>query len=220
MLIMDKNLKELFDTENWERNNHYNFFKNFDNPFYNITFNLDITNLYKYCKNYNISIFLAYLYITIKAANEIMEFKLRIENGKLYKYNRIHPFTTILNNNNTFNFCDLNYYDNFPKFSKEAKKRIERIKNNNELVVKDYRKDVIHFSTIPWIKFTSISHSRNFNTEDSVPKIVFGKIDEFNDKFYIPISTELHHSLADGYHIGLFHDLLNDYILNCNEILS
>ena len=39
-----------FDVENWYRKSQYEFFKTYEEPFFNITSNLDVTNLYNYCK--------------------------------------------------------------------------------------------------------------------------------------------------------------------------
>jgi chloramphenicol O-acetyltransferase type A len=34
----------------------------------------------------------------------------------------------------------------------------------------------IHFSAIPWLNFTSLSHARSYTFPDSSPKISFGKM--------------------------------------------
>jgi chloramphenicol O-acetyltransferase type A len=63
---------------------------------------------------------------------------------------------------------------------------------------------VIHFSSLPWIKFTSISHARSFSFPDSCPKISFGKISEVNGVKVMPVSIHVHHALMDGIHVGQF----------------
>jgi len=86
-----------------------------------------------------------------------------------------------------------------------AKKQLDLVKKgllefdgrNNDL-------DIIHYSIIPWISFTSFSHPRNYGTNDSIPKIVFGKYYQEKDHFKIPISIEVHHALMDGYHLGQY----------------
>ena len=34
-----------FDVENWNRKNQFNFFKEYEDPFFNLTANVDVTNL-------------------------------------------------------------------------------------------------------------------------------------------------------------------------------
>jgi chloramphenicol O-acetyltransferase type A len=57
---------------------------------------------------------------------------------------------------------------------------------------------------IPWVAFTSFAHARRHGTEDSVPKIVFGKRHERGGRHRMPVSVEVHHALVDGLHVGRF----------------
>jgi chloramphenicol O-acetyltransferase type A len=74
--------------------------------------------------------------------------------------------------------------------------------------------NVIHYSSIPWLNFTSLSHARAFSFKDSIPKISFGKMTEENGQRRMSMSIHVHHGLMDGYHVGeyvnLFQKLLNE----------
>ena len=76
------------------------------------------------------------------------------------------------------------------------------------------RKDVIHYSSIPWCTFTGLTHARNFKAEDSAPKITFGKMFSKGEKRIMPVSIYVHHGLVDGLHVGeymgLFQKLMNE----------
>ena len=64
--------------------------------------------------------------------------------------------------------------------------------------------DMIHFTTLPWVSFTSFAQARKFNPEDSVPKIAFGKFTKESERVLLPISVEVHHALVDGLHVGRY----------------
>jgi len=213
-------MKVELDINKWKRNNHYHFFKNYDNPFYNICSNLEITELYNVCKSNNFSFFLGYLYLSIKAANEIEEFRYRIEDEKVYIYDQIHPYSTILCEDNTFKFCDFKYSDSFNNFCENAKLSIKKTLDNGELIAGDNRNDVIHYTSIPWISLTSMTHAKNFNSDDSVPKIVFGKTFDENSRLMMPICVEVHHSLVDGIHVGKYFNLFRELVLDSENLLS
>ena len=213
-------MKTVLDINNWDRESHFKFFKDFDNPFFNICSNLEITELLKICKENDYSFFLAYLFLSIKSANEIEEFRYRIEGDEVIIYDKIHPFSTVSNDNNTFNFCEFTYLDSFTEFQTIGKLAIAETIKNRSLTPKEYRKDVIHYTIIPWVSFTGLKHPRNFNTNDSIPKISFGKYFEEKNKLMIPISIEAHHSLVDGYHIGKYLDLLRTFVVNSENILN
>ncbi len=73
---------------------------------------------------------------------------------------------------------------------------------------------MIHCSFIPWVNFTSFKHARK-NDMDAfgIPKFVFGKFTDENNKKMMPFSIEVHHALMDGFHVGKFIEKLQ-YNLN------
>ena len=46
-------MRKLVDINSWNRKDHYNFFKNFDEPFYGIVANVDSTFAYNKAKKSN-----------------------------------------------------------------------------------------------------------------------------------------------------------------------
>lgn len=72
------------------------------------------------------------------------------------------------------------------------------------MISNEFEENIIHFSAIPWIRFTSVSHPRHFGIRDSIPKITLGKYYHLEDRMMIPVSVYVHHALADGLHVGQF----------------
>jgi chloramphenicol O-acetyltransferase type A len=195
-------MKQELDIDSWERKDHYNFFKNFDEPFFGVIVDLDCTSAYKYCKENGFSFFLYYLHKSLLAANEIEPFKYRIIDEKVMVFDNVTASATINRPNGTFGFSYMDYFEKFLEFEESAKKEIDRIQNSSGLVPAVSGENVIHYSSIPWIKFTSISHARSFSFKDSCPKISFGKMTDNNGKKEMPMSIHVHHALMDGFHVG------------------
>lgn len=86
----------------------------------------------------------------------------------------------------------------------EALKEIDRVRKSTDLIPAISGENVIHFSAIPWIDFTSLSHARSFSFADSSPKVSFGKMTEHDGVKTMPVSIHVHHGLVNGYHVGLF----------------
>jgi len=213
-------LRKKLDLNTWNRKQHYEFFKDYDNPFYNICFNVDVTSLYKYSKEKGISFFLASLYLSCRAANKLEEFRYRIDGDEVFIYKNIHPFSTVLNDDKTFSFCEFEFQNSFLDFLINSKAKIKESIKNKTLNSKEYRKDVIHYTTIPWISLTGLTHARNFKTGDSIPKFVFGKLFSEGDKYFLPFCVEVNHALVDGYHVGQLNEEFLKLITNCRDILS
>jgi len=203
------------DLSQWSRKNQFEFFKKYDNPFFNICSCLDVTELYKLCQQTKVSFSTALLFAAIDSANKIKEFRYRLKDDGVVDYDSIYAGSTILNDDETFNFCYFEYNSDFKAFHKNALLQIENNKTNSiEFDGRNHELNIIHFSTIPWISFTSFSNPRNYKTNDSIPKIVFGKYYETEGRKYLPISVEVHHALMDGLHLGQYLEKLQNALNN------
>jgi len=205
-------VKELLDLENWNRKEHFLFFKQMEEPFFGITTAIDCTKGYEIAKQLGTSFFVYYLHKTIAAVNAIEAFRYRIIDDEIYIYDTIDVSATIMREDKTFGFSLIEYSANFDIFSKNTFQEIERIKNTPGLFTREFPSDnLIHFSAVPWINFTSLSHARSFTFPDSCPKISFGKMMVDKDgKRTMPMSVHVHHGLMDGYHVGQFVDCFQE----------
>lgn len=207
-------MKKLINIDTWNRKEHFLFFSKFDEPFFGVTVKIDCTKAYINAKEKGISFFLYYLYCALKATNEIENFRYRILENQVFEFNTVNASPTIDRSNGTFGFAYMDYFEKENKFYEKAVQEIENVRNSTNLLPAGSGENVIHFSAVPWLDFTSISHARSFSHPDSCPKISFGKMMKNNGKREMAVSIHGHHGLMDGYHVGLFvnkfQDLLND----------
>lgn len=206
-------MKSYLDIDKWERKEHYLFYKGFDEPFFGITAEVDCTVAYLKAKTSGKSFYLYYLHQLLRAINSIEALKYRMEDDKVAQYESVNISPTIPRPNGTFGFGFFKYYTEFEEFYQAAEEVINRVKSENTLVPGG-RQDVVHFSAIPWLKFTSISHARHFAMQDSIPKLSTGKVYESQGRQYMPVSVHANHALVDGYHIGL---LIESFQVFLNE---
>jgi chloramphenicol O-acetyltransferase type A len=202
------------DFENWNRRNLYEYFKDYDDPFFNITVNFDVTEIYHFCKTEKIPFSLASLYSSLETANSIREFKIRLLNGKLVEFDEIQATQTILQEDETFSFCYFEIRPNLREFAEIGKRQIAKYKALNTFDVEKDRVDLIYYSVNPWFSFTSFKHARKFDKTDTIPKIVFGQYFKEGKNLKMPISIEVNHAIMDGLHVGKFCSLLQDKFNN------
>jgi chloramphenicol O-acetyltransferase type A len=206
-----------FETENWIRKSQFDFFKAYEDPFFNITSNLNVVNLYNFCKKNELSFSLACIFVAIKCINEIPEFKLRFFNGEVYMFDSVDIGTTILNNDTTFSFCYFENQSTIFEFDKKGKAVIENHKKGITFKPEENLLGLIHCSTLPWISFTGVKHARKGDeAEHGIPKIIFGKIFVENETKKIPFSVEANHALMDGYHVALLFEKMQNFINQLN----
>ena len=215
-------MKQLIKLDEWKRKEHYLFFSRFEEPFFGVTININCTNAYEKAKSKGSSFFLYYLYRALRAANSIENFRYRIIEKEVYLFDEIHASATINRPDETFGFSYMDYHENEEIFYRTAKEEIARVQQSKGLIPAGSGENVIHFSAVPWVDFTGLSHARSYIFPDSCPKISFGKVTEKNGIKSMPVSIHGHHGLMDGFHIGLFAErfqkLMNEILVLNSEI--
>ena len=200
------------DIENWPRKTTYEFFKDYEDPFFNFTANVDVTLVYRFCKEHDLSFSLTALYYSVVAANEIREFRIRFLDGRLVEFDRVHPTQTILNDDETFSFAYFEMKDDVLEFNRNGRAALEKYRALKTFDVETDRRDLIYYSVIPWVSFTSFKHASRLDKTQTVPRIVFGKIFDSADRKLMPVSVEANHTVMDGFHVGKFFNLFQEIV--------
>ncbi len=197
-------MKQKLDLNSWNRKEHFLFFKQMDEPFYGITTIIDCTQAYAKAKALGVSFFSYYLHKTLSSVNAVENFRYRIIEDEVYIFDVIDASATVMREDTTFGFSYMPFTEDINEFTQIVQAEIERMQTTTGVFTREYPENLIHFSALPWINFTSLSHARSFTWPDSCPKISIGKLTDENGKKSMPISVHVHHGLADGYHVGLF----------------
>jgi chloramphenicol O-acetyltransferase type A len=201
-------MRRKIDIRRWSRKEIFRFFKDYEEPYYGITMDLDCTGAYQFAREKGISFFLYYLYLTLKAVNQTEAFKYRIEGEELYLYDVINGSATIDRDDGTFGFSHIHYFEDLDLFLEKATEEVIEVRTSNQLIRSDIGENVIHFSALPWIRFSHVSHPRRYSRRDSIPKITIGKYYKKGERRMIPVSVHVNHAVADGLHLGEFFETL------------
>lgn len=199
-------MKQLIDLASWPRREHFAFFSAFEEPFFGLVADVDCTPAPAEARRLGVPFFLYYLYHAVQAANEVEDFSYRIEQGQVYCYDRVHASATIGRPDHTFSFSFIEQRASLADFVAGAQAEIAAIQATTGLGLSERtaRPDVLHCSAIPWVKFTGLTHARSYTHPDSCPKISFGQTYAQGATQRMPVAVNVHHALADGYHVGLF----------------
>jgi len=192
------------DISTWARRDLFEFFLGYDNPYFNICTRVDVTNLRAHLRSRpDTSVSLAYYYIALRIANETEPFRYRLREGKVIIHDVIHGGTTVMMPNESFSYAYFDYDEDSDKFMTEARRAISEVQAGS-IFKPTPNDDLIYFTTLPWVSFTSFAHARKRGRGDSVPRIAFGKFTNDHEHTLLPISVEVHHALMDGLHVGRY----------------
>ncbi|WP_303311810.1 chloramphenicol acetyltransferase [Hymenobacter sp. BT730] len=199
-------MKQQIDLSTWNRREHFTFFSAFNEPFFGVVAEVDGTLAYQQAKARNESFFQHYLHAALKAVNQVEAMRYRVEEGRVYLYDQIHVSATLTREDNTFAFSFIPFAESLADFTVGLRQEMAAVAQSTGLRLNENaaRPDVIHFSALPWIAFTSLTHARHFAHPDSIPKISVGRYRREGEKLLLPVAVNVHHGLADGYHVGLF----------------
>ncbi len=201
-------MKTYLDLNAWPRGEHFAFFRQFGEPFFGVVVTVDCTKAYERAKSSGIPFFVWYLHKTLETVNACEPFRYRIEGDRVAIHDRIDGSATIGRQDGSFGFSLMEFHPDLATFNATALAEIDRVKKTPGLFTRSFESDnLIHFSAIPWVDFTSLSHARHFSLADSCPKISFGKMTLHPDgRRTMPMSVHVHHALMDGLHVGQFTD--------------
>lgn len=114
------------DISTWKRKQHFEFFNNFEEPFFGVTWEVNMTEARRVARDQNISLFTYYLHKSLIAAMRVENFRYRITSeGEVILLENINASATIMRENETFAFSYIPYNPDIIIFATSVKKEIE-----------------------------------------------------------------------------------------------
>lgn len=206
--------------ESWPRREHFEVFRTFDIPHFNICANVDLRAFHSFIKQHGISFNIATVYVLTRAANAVPEFRYRIRGEEMVEHEIVHPSSTIMGEDDVFSFCTMEYLEHFPDFIARNAKKIASVRERPRLLEEDQgRDDLLFMTAIPWVSFTSFMHPLKFPV-DSVPRLAWGKFFEEGETLKMPLSVQGHHAIMDGLHVGRYFEVVQGYLNKPGIILG
>lgn len=195
------------DIEKWKRKQHYNYYLKNVPCTYSMTIKLDITNVIKSQKK----LYPTLLYCISKTVNKYEEFRTILDNeGKVGYFDELYPCYTIFHKENeTFSNIWTEYSEDYEVFCKNYKEDMEKYGKNLDIVAKpDIPINSFPISMLPWESFEGFNLNLQRGYEYLLPIFTLGKYYQEQDKVFIPLAIQVHHSVCDGFHLCRFIDSL------------
>lgn len=197
--------------DTWNRREIYELFSKIDYPFYSVTIPIDVTKVKEVSKAKGISFYYLMIWLCTKAVNNVPALNMRIRNDNVYKLDQTHPsFTSMKKGDEHFIIVTMPFEDCAESFCNIAEQKANTQKSL--FGDSDYTDEVIYFSCTPWFDFTALTNEHNFNKDDTIPRIAWGKYYKENERLMIHLSLEVNHRTVDGFHIGQFKESLDKEI--------
>ncbi len=191
------------DPESWPRREIFAFFSGISNPFYAVTFRLDVTALRRYTKERGLSFYHSMIWLCTRALARVEAFSYALREGQLVRLESRRPsFTHLKPGSESFQIVTLPCEESLEDFCAAAGEKAEKqdffIDFSGEGI------DMIFLSCLPWLDLTALTNERDLDPDDAIPRIAWGKYTEENGRLTLGLSVEVNHRFIDGLHIGQF----------------
>lgn len=194
------------DWASWPRRELYLYESRMSQPFFSVAFRQDVTRLYQFTKENRLSFYCSMVYLCTQAVNSVEAFRYAVKGSNLMLFDRRVPsFTDLRPGSELFHIITLPCGEDIRGFCRAAR---EKNLAQTALLSGEDTPDLVFFSCLPWVEVTAVTNNRDFDPEDSVPRIIWGKYREKQGRKVLHISMELNHRYVDGLHVGKFHEAL------------
>ena len=201
------------DRSKWKREEYFNHYFSQIPCTYSITAKVDITML----KKEHLSLYPTMLYLITTIVNRHEEFRTAIDkDGNVGIFDELMPCYTIFHNETeTFSNIWTIYSKDYKTFYDEYKKDLDKYGSINSMIAKvDVPENTFPVSMIPWITFEGFNLNLQKGYDYLLPIFTMGKYHMKDDKYLLPMSVQVHHSVCDGFHVSRFINELQDLINN------
>lgn len=212
---------EVLNIDKWDRKETFNHFMSVANCSYSITVNIDITTLHEYIKKEKLRFYPTFTWIVTRAVNSQKEFRMGYnEEGLLGYFNKINPSYSVLSKTtNIMSDLSTDYNENFVDYYNEMCIVLDKFQIDNKYKT-SFAPNFFIVSCIPWLNYSSFNVNNHGDNPFLFPMVTWGKFRLENNKTYIPVTMQIHHAVADGYHCSLFYNKIEEIINKPEEYLN
>ena len=189
--------------DTWPRREAYTFFSGLSDPSYSVTVTADVTALHTYTKRRGLSFYYALVWLCTQSINHTTAFRYAIRNGQPVLLARREPsFTDLHPGAEQVHIVTMPAGDALDDFCRAAR---AKSRAQTEFLCAAAESDaLIYFSCLPWVSLTALTNERDFDADDAIPRIAWGKYHCEGERDVLGLALEVNHRLIDVLHIGRF----------------
>ncbi len=213
---MGDGLKEI-DLASWPRRNHFEFFRSFERPHFDVACRVEVTEVVRHCRQTDRSLFGTLFHGAMWAANEVDAFRLRFVDDRVFEVATCHGSFTFLGPGDLFNYATARYHDDLDTFIGHIKTaRDEAYHRTDVNLDDDHELELVYITSMPWLDIQAVSHPFTGEANDCVPRVAWGKVvDRVGGGHEMTLQVTGHHALMDGVHVARYVDAFRHY---CEEL--
>lgn len=196
---------KVIDMGSFDRADYFHYFMSMGTVI-EFTAKIDVTAAVRKCKSEAVNFQAYILFKLCKAVNSLKNFRYDIFEGNPVEWERIVPtFSSFNQSTKLFFTLYADMKDNFLDFDKQYKETVEKYAGSHTIVPQgDLPPNIFNVSCIPWLHFEHFSSNSKMMESQIVKMFTLGKYERSSGRLICPLTIQISHAIADGYHVSLF----------------
>ena len=175
---------ETVNLDTWKRGNLFCFYIDNLRNVMSMTVDIDVSSLIAFARTHKLKFYPAMMWVVSKAVNQRAEFRYGWDNnGNLIHWDYISP-----------------YYADFHKDDEQFVKLVTEYSDD----LTEHPENTFDVSCLPWVKYRNFDIHVFDEGKYLAPVVTWGKYETENGKTVLPLSMNIHHAVADGWHLSRF----------------
>lgn len=212
-IFLPGNKMEWIDIDSWGRKHLFENYWETDLPYIIITADVEVTKPLAFARQNAVSFNLVMVYLCCQVMDSIVNYRYRFTaDGRPFVVDHIRPMVNhLIPGQEIFVIGEGPWpCQDIIEFCKATHENQLQARPETSLGQMAQKPDIVNFTSIPWIQYTGFVRTIKRDGYDNCPKISFGKYYEKEGRTFMPVSSQTHHGLMDGVHVGKFYTRLQE----------
>lgn len=201
------------DLNKWNRGALFQFYIGEMRIVMSLTVDIDVTNLKSYSKKNDLGFYSLMLWVVSKVINSHGEFKYSWDKqGNLIQWDHVSPsYTDFHSEDENFVKMVTEYSDDLFEFCNKVKADRTRHKRDHA-VLENQPLNFFDVSCLPWVRYQHFDVHVFDEGKFLAPVVSWGKYEQESGRLIMPLTMNIHHAVADGFHLSRFFNEVQDLI--------
>ena len=205
------------DIDEWSRGSLFQFYIEKMRIVMSVTVDINVAPLITYTKKNALKFYPAMIWVVSKVINSHDEFKYSWDaDGNLIRWDSISPSYTIFNRDDEcFSKFVTEYTDDIFEFYQRTVDD-QRKYQEERAIIGNQPQNFFDVSCLPWVKYKHFDVHVFDEGKFLAPVLTWGKYEVQNGNALMPLTMNIHHAVADGFHLSRFfnevQELIDSYV--------
>ncbi len=193
------------DLDQWSRGNLFKSYIDNMRIVMSLTVDMDVTRLVSFTKRHDLKFYPAMIWVVSKVVNAHDEFKYSwSDGGDLIRWAYISPsYADFHKEDESFTKLVTQFSDNLFAFHARFMADKEAYRDRRGFVP-NQPPNFFDVSCLPWVKYRHFDVHVFDEGKFLAPVVTWGKYEPEGGKTVMPLTMNIHHAVADGFHLSRF----------------